>query len=178
MRFDTTYSPLALYHLDGDGTDYSGNGYDLTVTASPVYRHVLPGIVGLASGYLKRPSSDAALRLTGDFTILILCIMRAVPAAGVLVAFQEAGETEANNAQYLLRFDNQSTAHFIHERGAGVNDEFLSTGSGITLPSLNEPFLFAESRENGVVTFWLNGVQYGTSSSTFAAPTGGTGSVL
>jgi hypothetical protein len=177
MRFDTTHPPVALYHFDGNTLDSSGNGLHMT-GGSPAFRDILPGVVGLVSGAPVRAVSDALLRISGDITVQALCVMRAAPSAANLIGFYAAGDTEPTNAPWMLTFHSQNTLRFQSEHGAGVNADFDSSGHVQGLPALGVPFLVALRRAAGVVTWWLNGLQYGEPSGVLTTPTGGTTAVL
>jgi hypothetical protein len=177
MRFDNTHSPVALYHFDGNARDYSGNGIHFSETGL-VFRDILPGVLGLVSGTPVRAISDALLRISGDITVQGLCVMRVVPAAANLVGFYISGETEPTNAPWMLTFTNQHTLKFQSEYGAGLNADFDSYGHVQSLPALGTPFLVGMRRRAGILTWWINGLQYGEPSGLLTTPTGGTTAVL
>jgi hypothetical protein len=180
-RFDTTHSPVALYHFNGDLNDSSGNALHLT-GGTPVYRAVWPGVVGLASSATPGParsSSDASLRIAGDVTIQLLCVMRSVPSTSQTVGFQLTGSTaEAGNSQYQCIFTNQGTLNFRSESGSNVAASVSSSGNTVSLPALGVPFHVAWRRTSGVVRFYVNGLPFGSDTSAVTTPTGGTTAVL
>lgn len=176
-KFDNTHSPVGRWDFDASLADASGNGF--TLSGSPVYREVWPGLVGVVSGTLTR-AHEALLSIGGDVTVQALCVMRAVPSVGN-IALQVAGgvdSDEDNNIQWSMRFDSQDAATALHEGAGGSNFSFASTGTDRGLPALGVPFYFAERRQNNVYTFWLNGVQWGSASATLSAPTGGANTTL
>jgi len=167
---DTTYSPLALYQLQGDGTDNSGNGKDLTPTGTPVFE---PGWVGLGlqgSASHRYTRADTDFEITGAISICALVRPGPVTGNDTIVAYADSGETEAANALFWFYFIGTNLS-FSHEYGAG-NNEIFSTTVDV---NPNEWVWVGVTRDAAGtgVNLYLNGVSVG--STTFAnAPTGGT----
>lgn len=172
-KFDTTHSPVGLWNFNESLEDSSGNGF--TLIGSPIYREIWPGLIGLVGGTPARSSFDALLAVTGDITILAIVVMRAVPANGQICNFSGNGasETSPNNFLYTLSCLTQDTLQWFHETGAGTDQSFNSTGHVKGLPVLGVPFEVVARRLGGVVTWFVNGIVYGTASSALTAPTDG-----
>jgi hypothetical protein len=177
-RFDLTHSPVGLWHFNGNLNDSSGNG--LNLTGSVTYRHVWTNIMGLVSGTAARSAFDAALAITGDITIQALCIMRIAPVGAVIAGFNGpfASDTAANNYLYQFALTNQDVMAWFSESGAGVDASFNSTGAGAGLPSFNTPMHIVARRASNIITYWVNGVQFGSASSALTTPTSGTSAVF
>lgn len=180
-RFDLTHSPIALYHGEGDVLDYSGNSLDLTL-GTIQYRQVLPNVLGLMSGASsppRRSSTDASLSITGDITVQAIVEVYSNPSTSeYIVSFTASGETEATNTLYHFGWSGTGTLRWLSESGSGTDAQFLSTGTLEILPGLGKIYYVAAVRESNVVTFYLNGLPYGSSSGTLSVPTGGSSSVL
>ena len=130
---DLTHSPVALYQFEGDLTDSSGNGYDLTLeSGSELYGSV----AGLPCFYFDNASSvfrtayDAALAITGAITVEMI-VSLTPGTAGVLIDFSASGETEATNILYNLSVDTSNTLSTLWESGGGTNRQ----GSNVYVPS-------------------------------------------
>lgn len=177
-RFDLTHTPLALYHFDRTLDDASGNGFDLTGVAT--FREVTPQEFELAPGSdPARPVRDTALALTGDITVQVIGRMYATPSAHAFASFTASGESLATNT--LWQFGPQTAAAFrwLQEYNtSGTDAAFISTGTNEALPATGVPFHAAAVRQGNVVTFYLNGRQYGTASAALTAAAGGTTSLL
>lgn len=172
-KFDTTHNPAGLWNFNETLDDSSGNGF--TLTGSPVYREMWPGLIGLVGGTPSRPGFDTLLAITGDITIEAICVMRTAPTNGQICNFSGSGasETAPNNFLYTISLLTQDVLQWFHETGAGSDLSFNSTGHVKALPALGVPFEVVGRRAGGVVTWFINGVQLGTSSSALTAPTDG-----
>lgn len=196
-HLDTTHSPVGLWRFDGDLTDSSGGGRNLSLaTGTARYMEVAPGLRGLwfdGSTVLARPSYDAALAISGDLTIeFILWADQtqntgAGSNGGTIMRFSnDAGaESGTNNAAYHIDVlnpvagDTQMRAHWEHNN-AGDNT-ILDAGHR---PGPFQPFHFAFTRSgaNGSVTakFYINGIYRSSLTLTAvpAAPNNVNGSLL
>jgi len=175
-KFDNSHSPVARYDFDGNLLDLSGNGLHLTGT-SPTFREVWgDGTLGLCAGTAARTVTDTLLSLSGDVTVLLLLVLRAVPAAAEIVRFAGPSDPQNTNYQYSIALSSQDQARWLTEHGLGVNDDFFCPPSGInvpSLPALGVPCLLAATRKSNVVQFYLNGVAWGSPSATLTTPDGG-----
>jgi hypothetical protein len=179
VRFDTTHSPAALYHFDGNLLDSSGNA--LTLSGTPFYQEVFPGMLGLSGGTsIARASHDASLTVLGDKTIQALLAMPPITAgtaaSGTFIsAFSgSSANTGAHNYLHSLLMVTQDQVGWFHENGvSGTNITFGST-RGIRVGSL----VHVTARyQSNVLTFFINGREAGISS-VLTAPTDGSLSVL
>jgi hypothetical protein len=178
-KFDLTHNPVALYHFERNLNDSSGNGLHMAGTMT--YRHVYPNVWGVVGGSPARPVSDALLRIAGDITIEVLCIMRVVPSGtNQIVMFLQSGNAESANAMYSIEITDQSNLRWRSEHGSlGTATTHTAIGAnGAVLPNLGVPFLLQARRASGVVTFFINGEFYGFASPVITTPTGGTLSQL
>jgi hypothetical protein len=170
---DTTHSPVGLWQFDGDLTDSSGNGLDLTLsTGSALYTKVfdLPGMFFNGATGLSRPSRDAALAISGNMTIEFMISTPLLSGLGTVCQFGDASsETEAGNILYrVISIPDLISCGW--EYGAGVDQnmtEVISTGSA-TLH-------FALVRKAGAteVRRFVNGALK-TVDTSLTPPTGGT----
>lgn len=182
-RFDTTHSPLVLYHGAGDVLDYSGNGFNLSAGTN-TFTQVLPNVKGLYSQTTanapRRGAFDASLAITGDITIQAMVELYASPPLGsFVVSFTASGETLATNTLYQFGWNGSTQLRWLHESGAGATDQqFLSTGAIEELPELRKIYYIAAVRASDAITFYLNGLPFGSSSGTLTTASGGTSCVL
>jgi hypothetical protein len=175
---DLTHSPLALFQFDGDLTDSSGNGLDLSVrVGTPYYTKIL----GLPSLYLNgqtelnRGIRDASLAITGAITIeflLTLSLRNITPTAGLIASFQGLGsaETEATNVLWGAFFGT-GTLRMFFESGAGVNREII----GPYIPAQTVHCAITRANNGTSISFYINGELIGSGESATPA-TGGTDS--
>jgi hypothetical protein len=179
-KFDNTHAPVARYDFEGNLSDSSGNGFDLTTVGTPIYRHVFENVLGIVSGFpLLRSSSDAALRIFGDITVQALCILRATPSGAYVASFDASGETEATNYAWSLQIGSHMNLAFFTESGAGVNGFYTTAQTNMGLPAFGVPFHIAGRRKDGVIQLFLNGLPFGPPSpAPLTTPTGATTSVL
>jgi hypothetical protein len=178
-RHDLTHSPVGLWQFDGNLTDSSGQGNNLSaISGTPRYGDLFPGLRGLACDTVARiglSSAPAVLRITGDLTVEMLIVPDKLAAAlGGLVFLTGNGETQAVNTLWGVGLVNTSNAvnapRFASESGAGV-DAIYAVPHGLMPGSLNH---LAVVRATSTITFYLNGKQLGAASSTLTTPDGGT----
>lgn len=148
MPHDLTHSPEALWQLDGDLLDSSGNGHHLGVAhgseryleiggiGSGILGHFFEvggGVNGIGTELLN---SDAALRIAGDVTLELLFQPAGITVGrgsvlSILVSCAgdpESTDVEVENFQYDLRLDNNSNRMAtFNEEGVGVNNYYQST---------------------------------------------------
>ena len=180
QRFDLTHSPVALYHFNGTLNDSSGNGLTLSVlTGALAYRQVWPGVVGITGGVVGRSVNDASLTILGDVTVQVLAVLRSAPSNAQIAYVGASGETEATNVAWQVDIEGPNELQWFSESGAGVNASFNSTGtSNVGLPAIGVPFYLAARRASNVITFFINGVQFGSASSALTTPTGASAATL
>jgi hypothetical protein len=166
----TEYSPLGLYQFQGDGTDSSGNGKDLTPTGTPVFE---PGWVGLGlqgSASNRYTRADTDFEITGALSITALVRPDGLGSNDTIVSYSASGETEAANALFWFYFIGDKLS-FSHEYGAGNNENF-STAVAVNTNEFIWVGVTRDSAGTGV-NLYINGENVG--SVTFAnAPSGGT----
>jgi hypothetical protein len=173
-RHDTTYSPVGLWQLDGDLTDSSGNGRDLSLEGGTTrWTHLAPDLRGFffdGATRLSRSATDAALQLTGDLTFEALVTFdRHDSESQAIMSWHDLGETEATNTLYSFRTVGVGNSlEWVSESGAGVNATYTAT-TGVDRGIIHH---VAVVRESDVLKFYLNGELYETSGS-LTTPTGG-----
>lgn len=177
-RFDLTHSPLALYHFDRSLEDASGNGFDLSGSAT--YREVAPQDFELAPGSdVSRSVRDTALALTGDITVEVIGRMYATPSSHAFASFTASGESLATNTLWQFGPQSLTTFRWLQEFGAaGTDAAFVSSGATEALPAPGALFHAAAVRSGNMVTFYINGRPFGVTSAALTAAAGGTSAVL
>lgn len=181
--FDTTHSPLFLYNCNNTLADQSGNGFNLTSLLPEAYAPVYPGKIGFfqaGGGTAVRNTPTPALSIQGDLTLQIILQLddNVSSATTPLFTYTSSGETEANNVQYQFNLNTMSGTSlprrlsFLSESGAGVDATFTSTGTS-SIGLIHNLMYLACRRQNGVITFFYQGEQFGASSGVLTTPTGG-----
>jgi hypothetical protein len=180
----TAYAPIGLWNFNESMSDLSGNGYHLTVEiGTERYCDVVPGLRGFlfdGSTTIYHNATPAALRITGDLTIETI-ISPDTYSTGtdrqVILQHGVNGDDSAsttNDAYQILLEAVNNRLIFFSEHGVGVNDVYTIL-DGV---AARHPVLIAAIRESNVITFYVNGVQIGASSSALTAPDGGSASKL
>lgn len=108
-HYDLTHSPVALWKLDGNLNDSSGNGLTLSVrTGTARYAEVVPGVYGFysdGSTILYRASADALLQIDNAITIQAIVKLHSYQTAnthGFLCMCASAGESLETNYLYWI----------------------------------------------------------------------------
>jgi hypothetical protein len=172
--FDNTDSPLAVYNFGvPDGADSSGNGWTLTPSSAD-FTETLPQTFALRAGEMVRSAFDAGLAVTGDITIEVIGRYISGGTAISPVQFSTAGETLATNTLYLLGLTSNRKLRWFSERGAGLDDELLSSGPSVPTNSIVK---IDGTRGSNIAKLYMNGKLQATSG-TLNTPTGGTSSFL
>lgn len=187
-RHDLTHSPVGLWQFNGDLLDSSGNGYDLQYFSgafayAEAYADILPGLLAYdvplagssrAGAVLRTSLVVPSLNILGDLTLLAVVSRAETSTQGGWIAGSR-GEwdlnSEAHNSLYSLRIDYpRNRLEYFAETGAGTDIRY--TISTEVLGSA--PSHYVMRRESNEVSFFVNGVQRGATSSGLAAPSGGT----
>lgn len=186
----TSHSPVALYQFDGDMTDSSGNGYDLSLyTGTERYADVVPGLRGFYfDGSTELRLMEAALTsITGDMTLEYLVVFARTVGSNseqspVHPALEEdeLGNSAINYTWYLSFVGTALAFRWFQEWDDGqdsVPDQVnyphpKGIGDGLLV---GVPYHVAVVRENDVVQFYLNGNPLGPPSSTLTTAQGGGG---
>src|SRR4029079_4829844 len=82
------------------------------------------------------------------------------------------------NYAWSLQLTSQNQLAYFAEHGAGLDDSFFSSGTNRGLPAVHVPFLLTMRRKAGVITFFIDGEQFGVASSVLTTPTGATSGQL
>jgi hypothetical protein len=120
---DLLHSPVGLWQFDGDLTDSSGNGFDLSLAAGtlrygPGIRPDLQSLFCDGSTRVSRVT-EATLRITGDVTVALL----AHPNEGIggagetFVTLQKVGEDPEQNVLFNLEMLAGNLFHSFFEKG-------------------------------------------------------------
>ena len=171
-KLPDAYSPVALYHFDGDLTDQGSAEEDFTATGNEIYT-VVPS-TGQRSFYLDGSTSlaaaaNAATQITGDYTLEMVLRLEEWSASIVLLTQGGLGETQAENTLYATRISSGDLS-YIAEYGAGSNTTYSLSGYRVPL---NVDFLLQEVRSSSQISWHVNGTQIGATSSGLVAPDGG-----
>lgn len=178
QHHDTTFSPVALYKLDGNLLDSSGNGLHLSVATGTIgYTPVSPGLtLGFFDNLtvLTEATKAAALRITGPLTIEALGSWRIYrPDVDTIISHAEQGETLSTNALYRWQLDTPFTTRYLHEHDAGVNETFDMANN--QPPDLLLAHFALTRTASGIISFFANGRLCGTPTATgLPMPNGGT----
>jgi Concanavalin A-like lectin/glucanases superfamily len=129
-RAGLTTDLLAYYHLDGNGIDSSGNGYNLSLVGNPAFG---PGLYGQAlalngdsSQYATRPGDDAAFNFgSSNFTIQ------------VWVNFNAFGNSEQTLIEKFTGGGGPGWTLTTPSDGSGQFIEFAATTTNSSLDEVN-----------------------------------------
>lgn len=166
---DTTFSPILLAQFNGDLTDSSGNGHDMS-GASPSYSEIHPGVIGLDFRATTATVTTDALALTGDLTVEFIAQVDWPPAPGNIVAY--AG---GSNQAYSISLQTPGLGIFWQHGGGHTGVTYTEATRQIRKGQLCH---FAVTRTSGVVQFYINGKAAGAASGTLTAPDAVTGGTL
>lgn len=186
MKYHTTsFSPVALWQLNGNLNDSSGNGFTLTLESGGTARYLNNGPgAGDLKGFLfdgvtrlVYNTTGSSLQITGDVTIEMIITLASYSANSVLFSYGGNNTTEATNLLYNLALATTDGVGLTwsSEHGSAVLDTYTSTLASIPL---GVPCHFAVTRTSDVIQFYLNGQAIGAASSALTTPTGGTSSVF
>lgn len=175
-RHDNTHSPVALWQLDESLTDVSGNGLNLTVeSGTERYTELVPGLRGFffdGDTGLWRSAATAALQISGPMTVEFVGVFTNFVVDKPFVSHGASGETIANN--YLYYFGSVGTGFGMRsywEEAAGANVEYTTPH----MFPLGTPCHLALRRgASNATSFFVNGVQIGTTSGVLTSPVDGT----
>ena len=164
-RHQVTPNTVGLWQFDGDLTDSSGNGYDLSVfTGQEEYSEVWPGVQAL---YLRRLRTilyhnvtGTSLKILGDMTIEMIVNINADWPFGYseFVSFGAAGESSDTNYAYLVYLTGEST-HWFQEYGSGSD---VDADLAVAFPG--QICHLAFTRRSSVVRCYCNGILRSTTS--------------
>lgn len=178
-RHDLTHSPEALWQLDGDMLDATGNGHTLTVETGNELYGVLGGLRCFyfdGPTTLWRSSADSGLLELGDMTMEMLIAWHTDdPGSGInasryMYTHTAEGESDATNQCYGFRVLSARTFRYFAEQGAsGTNIQY--SGADI-VGAAGQIMHYAMVRKDDDVKFFINGTARGESSG-LLAPTGG-----
>ena len=166
---DTTHDPVGLWLLDGDITDSSGNGLDLTAKGTASYYikaggrewYVLDGDQGL-----EDDSQAAALEITGSMTVQFTAmIMHSPLSAEYIVSHATTGETEDTNILYAVApaTNAGNTWTWVHEYSAGANENKSLSTTGV--PNIDKilgqwhHWAFVRDVTANTITMYMDGAE-------------------
>lgn len=149
------------WQFDGDLTDSSGNGFDLSATNTPVRFAEVEGLNSVwcrFSQIFQRPTPDSLLQITGALTIHSLTYVTvAEPQQDAAFAkLGASGETGPTNFLYDFGLDALAgQLRYFAEEGSGTNIEQLIEAGAIT----GKWTLYTLTRDaTGSINFYLDGV--------------------
>lgn len=188
---DTTHSPIALWNLDGNLDDSSGNGITLVVGSGGTERYAPIGggkrgfFFDQGSYLTTASSSPTALEIVGDMTIQMLIAPASLDNGGYasIIRFAEpvSGRVDStHNNLYTIYTVTDGAANYLAyyaEKDSGPTAIDHEDASSV-LPAYSQIFHFAMVRSSNEVSFYVDGTQLGSTSSGLDAPNGGTASEL
>lgn len=171
---------MGLWQFDGNLNDSSGNGFNLTVEfGSAIYAEVYPGIRGIyfsgTSDQLIYNTYTALLHILGDLTIE--CLIRQVAYSNSLRTIVTHGDDSGSDIytsnkayEFGMGASGPYVIRLVSESGTTATDNMYSMQKALSLGVLHH---LAVTRTSNVVQFYLDGVAWGSASSTLTAPNGG-----
>ena len=167
-------SPVALYQFDRSLANSSGAAPTLTVgSGTASYTEAFPDFQMIwFDTALGLTASSAALRLLGASTWQALVMFDAGTNGNPFMQIGNAGDLEADNVLYEGKFTTRRDPIWFSEHGAGIDDTVTLSTFGA--PPVHTLFHWTQTRAvDGTITWYINGVQYGTPQAVTPA-TGGT----
>jgi len=178
QNLDTTHTPVALY-LCADLTDSSATGSDLTATTGTpyFYSQFIRGedAINLNGGTILTGDGDAALKLLGDMTAIVVFRQRLITGNQTLIEHWATGGAEADNLLYKIYLDAGQPV-YVCQSGAGSAAQTLGL-AGYPVPT-HEIIMLSLVRTSNDVQFYLFDEEFGPASSGLLAPTGGANGAL
>ena len=177
-RHQVTSNTVGLWQFDWDGTDSSGNGYDLTLEAGiERYSDLWPGVSGALfnGGVTKfyRSSAEAALRILGDMTIEFFYMSLINYPSGYVCYHGTSGESLPTNYLYSVSYESgNASTQWLQEYGAGSDSLYQFTEE---LPPPRSLIHVAATRRSDVIRLYHNGRLVGTSSALTTPEDGSSG---
>jgi hypothetical protein len=171
---DTTHSPVFLCNFNGSAADESGFGNDIVGLSK--FTEMMPGYSCAVVDDEFSVASAPELQISGDITIILVAnILTTGTSSYFFVRHGGSGELEVNNNlyQFAVSGSNYGSLAWAQESGAGSDASYF----GGFMPFYT-PVMLSARRASNVVSHFVNGIQAGASSSTLAAPTGGSSGVL
>jgi len=172
------YAPVGLWLFDGDLTDDSGNGFDLTgapLAYTDEATEWQRGAVTTGAASWTRVH-EAALTITGAVTVEVVGSFQSVATGNVVATYIAGGELESANCLYQVSFDSTGAMAMYWESGAGV-DRVVVSPAGVIPRGLPVHLAWTRSADAAAdVNFYVNGVNVGSGSA--LAATGGSLSTL
>lgn len=174
-RLDTELGPVAFWDLAEDRNDSSGNSFDLTAGSDFVETILTGDLRGarIDSAITYSRAHTPTLSILGDVTVDAIIQVETM-ANEELRIFRVGGpgETEAVNVVVQFTISTAGAPRYFAEFGAGTNIDYTVSPD---FRLIGGPvYHVVLVRENDVITFYVNGRQFGPSSSTLNTPTGGT----
>lgn len=176
----TLHSPAGLWQFNGDLTDVSGNGYNLTVSSGTArYTEILPGLKGLQAltPLFIYNTTGTALQITGDMTIEALIQLNEYTTAPFFGFGSGVGGGFASNNTLYQVSSASTSGGLTWSCMTGSNAPVSYTVADRSIP-LQGPCHFAATRTSNVIQFYLNGLAFGAASTTLTAPTGGGAAIM
>lgn len=174
-KFPNDVSAFARWNFEGDGTDSSGNGRDLTL-ATGTFIDIYPGFPGL-HGVVTAPEAtrnDQNFRLPGDITIISMFQANAYVSTEI-IAFSASGSAQSQNYQYQLGAYVSQKLQYFSEHGSNLTTTLAGTQ---LLPYIHNLVQVAMRRSGQKIQFWINGLKSGAESAAQTTPDGGTTATL
>ena len=169
---DTAHSPVGLYQFQGDFTDDSGNGRDLTEVGTPVYG---PGHAG---GYIswvnaseageRTGAAAAPFRIAGALTVECLVRPAALSSFQTIAIVDGAAAADADNIQWAMQ-TNGALVRYIHEGPVGT---FRVFEAGHLVIGVQSHLAIVRDAAGTEIWIYENGIEVGNTTLA-SAPTGG-----
>jgi len=171
------HSPIALWHLDGGLTDAVGS-LDLSVGAGSAVYSSFGGRKAFrftGASYLERAANDAALTITGDLTVAM--VMSHLNPFAVNVPISFGGDAGSAAENILFSWATNAAGGLTHTHHSGTRsaqthttvDGYIGGGWGQHVCAV---------RGSNTITWYVDGILVGATSSALTAAAGGGSSRL
>ncbi|MBL7919233.1 MAG: DUF2341 domain-containing protein, partial [Bacteroidia bacterium] len=173
----------AAYHLTANQDDATANGNNLSLTGTNLES---PALVAdgrdIETVEKMFCSPTAGLQTNGDVTLETWVNFETVQLTAndnVFISCGGAGEVGIpDNIFYNFNYNgagaNTNTLRFLWEYGVGVNESIVSNATTTLVAGVWYHMVAVRDVTNGIVRFFIDGIQLGTDVSYLNAPAGGT----
>ena len=153
---------LAHWRMNGDGTDFSGNGHTLTAQGGATFSTTNPA-EGSASLSLNGTSGYAdggtTIDVGNNFTIAAWVNLAAGRTSIQTIAANSVGGTGTNGYRFFVNSYQTSDQRLVFETGNGTTGTDANSVAAVVTPGTWTHVAVTVNRTSGTARFYVNGVE-------------------